>query len=225
MSESMTSQEYLDHMNGGRQKDPKQVLKGKRAQSQGKHFEHDINLANGEYQRLGMARIEQLPVETQPMPTKWLTREHQPKSGICRILAQRAPFDYYGTLGLVGARPPENRGRAIAMECKSSGVKTSMPIGEKSGLLKPHQLHACAESFRLFGTITVIVWLNGDQRGVLTPDRIVNADQRYRIQGARSKSIPWSQFMPYKRERIQEHGPIIDNWIVPVLSFINFQAR
>lgn len=223
MSESMTAQEFLEYSRGGREKDPVQQLRGKAIQSAGKLFEAELSDANAEYLREGMARIEQLPVATQPMPRTWMAREHQPKSGIARILSERAPFDYYGTLGLVGARPWNIRGRAIAMEAKATkDWKRSIGIGDKSGTLKAHQLHACATAWRDFGTITVIVWRNGDHRGALMPDQIIEADQKYRI--GSKKSIRWDKFMPYPLESING-GRIIEHWLKPVISFININLE
>lgn len=225
MSESMSAQEFLQYQAGGGRttpKNPDRQLRGKATQGRGKSFEAEINAANAAYERLGMARIEQLPVATQPMPKTWLAREHQPKSGIARILAERAPFDYYGTLGEIGARPLANRGRAIAMECKATEKHaTRLAIG-KNATLKEHQLRACAESWQRFGTVTCIVWRNGDQRGVLTPDRIVDAWQKYRI-GSR-KSIPWDRFLPYPIKRLEDAAPH-EHWLEPVIAFINHNLR
>lgn len=206
-----------------RAKQPHRQLAGKMAQSRGKSFEAEINMANAEYARLGMARIEQLPVATQPMPRTWIDREHQKKSGICRILAERAPFDYYGTIGEIGARPTLNRGRAIAMECKHTAEhKTRLPVGDKR-TLKAHQLHACADAWHRFGTIVAIVWRNGEQRGVLGPNKILDYSQRLRL--GEIKSIPWSDFIPYPIKRIEKHGITIEHWMSPIIAWININLR
>lgn len=206
----------------GKEKDPKRQIRGRNTQRDGKSFEADIVAANTEYEREGMARIEQLPVATQPMPKTWMSREHAKKAGIARILSERAPFDFYGTIGLMGARPFSTRGRAIAMECKATlEHKTRLPMGKKS-TLKAHQVHACADAWRNYGTISVIVWRNGRERGALMPDRILDASQMLRI-GSR-KSIPWDWFMPYPLRSING-GRIIEHWLEPVISFINMNLE
>ncbi len=223
MTEQMTSAEYLDHMNQPAHKDPEKVLVGKRVQNAGKVFEKHIEQANARYRELGIASIEKLPVATQPMPRNWIAKAHQQKSGICRILSERAPFDFYGTLGPCGARPLDNRGRAIAMECKGTQAKTRLPVGPKM-TLKAHQLLACADSWEKFGTVAVIVWKNGEERGVLLPDAVLDCARKYRI--GTVKSIKWDLFTPYSVRSIggsEFEGEMIEDWMAPVLSFINEQ--
>ena len=225
MTETMTSAEYLDRMQSGPSKDPKWVLRGKRVQNAGKVFEKCIDAANARYRELGMAAIEKLPVATQPMPRAWISGEHQKKSGICRILSERAPFDYYGTMGFVDASPFDVRGRAVAMECKATKTLTRLPVGKKT-TLKEHQLLACADSWEKFGTISVIVWKNGDERGVLLPDRILEASRKYRIGSL--KSLPWDWFTPYPVRSIgggEYEGAMIEDWLAPVISFINIHIE
>jgi len=225
MTESMTSEEFLAQQGQPREKNPNQVLRGKRVQRDGKNFEAFIDQANAHYELCGLAKVEKLPVATQPMPKKWLHRDHWMKSGIARILSERAPFDYYGTLGMCGPAGDESRwyGRAVAMECKSTQANTRLAVGPKA-TLKEHQLAACATSWSRFGTVAVIVWNNGEERGVLLPNQIVHAWQQYRLGSRGSKGIPWSKFTPYPLRRIDE-GPTIEDWLTPVLSFMKLHME
>lgn len=213
MTETMTSAELLDHIGGsGKPKDPKRVITGTRTQNAGKVFEQDMERANAVYNDLGVARIEKLPVATAPMPRSWMAGAHQKKSGIARILSERAPFDYYGTLG------GEHWGRAIAMECKATKEQNRLPLGEKK-TIKSHQITACADSYNRFGTISVLVWKNGEKRGVLLPPQIVEVEREMRI--GTMKSIPWSMFVEYPVQVIDEiGGGDIEHWLGPVFDWI-----
>ncbi len=226
MTESMTSAEFLAQQGQERQKNPDRVLRGKRTQRDGKNFEAFIDQANDQYMIGGLANIVKLPVGTQPMPKTWLKRDHAKMSGIARILSERAPFDYYGTLGMCGPAGDESRwfGRAVGMECKSTIESKRIAVGPKS-TIKEHQLKACAEAWSKFGTIAVIVWNNGDDRGVLLPDKIVRAWQRYRLGARGSKGIPWEEFTPYTIRRIDGDGPNIEDWLKPVLSFMKLHLE
>lgn len=223
MTESMTSAEFLEQQGMSKPKNAERVLQGKRVQRDGKNFEAFIDQANETYEMFGIARIEKLPVATQPMPKTWLSRDHRVKSGISRILSERAPFDYYGTLGRCGPVGDELkwRGRAVAMECKSTKEAKRIAVGPKA-TLKEHQLAACATAWEKFGTVAVIVWNNGDHRGVLLPDKILDRYRKYRIGTKGSKGIPWDLFTPYPVRQINGEGPAIEDWMTPVLSFMKF---
>lgn len=209
MTESMTSAEFLEHM--GPEKDAARVIAGRNARADGEDFEKQLDQAHMAYLNLGVASIDRLPVPTSPMPGSWLV--DRKKCGLARLLAKKQGFDFYGSLG------PEPfggkfHGRAVAMEGKATkDFKTSLGVGD-GGPVRPHQVEALANKYRLFGTMVGIVWRNGDLRGVMLGPQIVTAWQAYRLK--QRKSLPWSGFAEYPVHAIDAGGPIED-WLAPVL--------
>lgn len=199
------------------------------------HFEQRLCLAHEVYERCRIASIQQVPVETGAMPRSWLARTGSLtpiRARIARVFKRKAPYDFRGTLG-PGAGPPDDPGRftriSVVMEAKSNEKpKTSLAIvrdgltgtGKKrtgSGL-QEHQLKACAHESRHFGAIAAIVWLNGEQRGVLPPERVQAAWRRFWTR--ERLSIPWSQFIEYEVPT-DGHTAGHEDWLWPLLEHLN----
>lgn len=150
------------------------VLGGSSAQAGGKHFEAELGSMHAAYEGAGVAKIWQLPVETQPMPRSWLRQAQQ--GGIARILSARQLCDYTGYL--MGS------GRAVIMEAKATKAEErSMAIvkaGTNGAGLKEHQLKALSQAAQ-YGALSCLVWRNGPNDLLIRGDLLVSLWQEFRI--------------------------------------------
>lgn len=220
MTEIMTAKQFREQGGGARRKSTRAVLAGGKAQSHGKLFERLLEQTHAHYAATGILNMTKLPVETSPLPPGFL-KDPSRHAGRARQLSGQAPFDYFGSFGEIpdGQGPWWLRGRLVVLEAKStSTVKTSLPIAEKAGL-REHQLEACNTVGGQFYAVPIVVWLNGDKRGVLLPDAVKMAWRRY-LKRERV-SVPWSAFTPYERS-ISPRGPI-ENWLPAVLEYFRTQ--
>lgn len=211
---------------------------GRRAYRGGAIFERDLDRAHQVYARLGVARIDRLPVPTSPLSDNALSplglARHR---GRARTLSRRQGYDYVGYFGRragPGDEPGRFAGLAIAMEAKSTTrALSSLPItgGVSSGGLErtgtgvmAHQLEAMAAAMA-FGAVPALVWRGGDPddrgcfRGVLLGDAITAALAAY---SRRERlSIPRERFTPYRaapcagfREGIEDWLQVVREWMV-----------
>jgi hypothetical protein len=191
------------------------VRGGHRARASGKDFEAELELTHEAYASAGWGWIQKLPVGTNPMPHAWLAGAHKAKSGICRILSERAAFDYMGCLGPASGHLA---GRMAGMEAKATGTReASIAIiapGAKGSGLKAHQLQACAECYQL-GAITAMVWRNGPTELLYFPGSYLAAVwQEYRL--ATVKRIPASR--GHRFDPVRLAGIEILDWLRPLLG-------
>lgn len=202
------------------------VIGGVRAQGSGKDFEKSLGAVHQVYEQMGMAQVEQLPVNTRPMPPAWLNAGMRQRSGVCRILAERARFDYYGALGpKLGS---DLVGRAVAMEAKNTTTReASLRIvpsdGDGSGSgLKEHQLAACAVAWSTFATLAVVVWRNGEERLLFAPDFLVAAFQEFRLK-QRTRIYPKEATHWLTRELGGLHRA--EDWLTPAVAWFDASRR
>lgn len=215
----MSAAEFLAfQQGGGRQKDAARVLTGRNARAQGDNFEKMLDLAHAAYIHTGIASMDRLPVPTNPMPAKYLADKSM--TGRARMLAKKQGFDFYGSMGPapIGGLL---LGRAVAMEAKATqNFTTSLGIS-KDGPVRPHQVEALAVKYEQFGTMSALVWKNGDLRGVMLGPQLVHAWRDYRI--GNRLSLPWSAFTAYPVHAIDAGGPIED-WLRPVIELATQEA-
>lgn len=160
---------------------------GRAAQKLGDDFEAMLERTHELWRLAGKADIGRLPVDTGPAPYRIQDPTGKIRPGQIRVLKSRQGFDYQGVL---------EGGRAIAVEAKASASrKTSLGIGP-GGPIRAHQLERLADGWLRFGRLAAIVWLNGTERLVLTPDAVVRAQRLYAA-GER-KSVPVRDWTPYK---------------------------
>jgi len=233
----MSDDELLDI-----REDVSRSQRGASAAKTGAKYERALAEAHEVYAALGLAHLEQRPVDTSPMPKGWLNHTGQQKAGgAARILAKRAGYDFYGVLG-PHAGPAGDRSRffglALAMEAKStSSRKSRLPIAgdhlkKRGGGLQQHQLEALLAHTRDFGGVSAVVWNNGGRRLVLLPDRIEMAWHDFREAGKRS--IPESYFEEYPVKtdvRVRARGATlarrylhVEDWLEPILEYLEKQG-
>ena len=195
-------------------------------------FESALERAHAVYNRLGVADIARLPVETAPAPRRYRANKGDPP---LRILAQRQKADYYGTLGdnaIATGGPTTYRGRFLLIEAKADighngKPKTSLaitrPTKRSSGRiayspgLKLHQLEALVAAAD-FGAVVAVVWCSGpplrEQRLVFTEPALRDALDQYN-NGAR-KSLPASAGHEYAFELVGTD--LIANYLETVIE-------
>jgi hypothetical protein len=199
-------------------------IKGAEAEHAGRTFEKSLSIGHGVYAEHGLARIVKLPVPTAPG-----------RGGRFRVLTRRQMYDYTGTFG-ANAGPMGDVGQffglTIGMEAKQNGdVKTSLAIkddGMRGGGVAYHQMKALAEGWRDFGVISVIVWMNGDSRLVLMPDRVLHYWNLF--QGRVRRSIPAKEFTPFTLERytpktMKSKFEMVEDWLHPVRIWLAHNGR
>lgn len=202
---------------------------GRAAQAGGRAFEQDLEYTHDYYRKVGKADIIKLPVPTSPMPRNWL-RNPKERGPIARILSARQRADYMGTVNYLRMNTiSAGKGpiakivpTPIAMEAKANRTKriASLRIlkdDEKGHGLKIHQLESLVEGWRTFGTLGVVVWLNGPElRGVLMPDVLERVHYLFTL--GREHLIPWSHATPYSTIR-PERSDFIEDWLTPVVEW------
>ena len=210
----MSGEEFAREFLGGRREpDAKRIVAGLKARFSGEDFEAALETTHQVYAHEGVALLEKLPVATAPMPKAWLSPAGRSRAGICRILCQRARFDYYGTLG------PEagggRNGRAVAIEAKHSQHEApSLPIveGTMHRGLAVHQLKACAEAAARFGTLACVVWKAADHRVLFPPSVLIEAVRE------NWRALPAVDGLPYRvrvwnGRRLEDWWPALEQWL------------
>jgi len=154
---------------------------GRAAQKGGEQFEAQLEVLHTFYRAKRRADVFKLPVPTRA------TRDGG--AAVRLIYTQRQRADYVGYMG---------GGRVWQMEAKSCAARLkSLPLIAEAGKrssgfgLKWHQLMMLADGWDVYGVPGVVVWRNGTEVGLLSPDDV---SLYARDRGA--KNIPWLLFRP-----------------------------
>lgn len=193
-----------------------QASRGRHATSAGKIFEQHLSFAHQSYSEQRIAQIYKAEVPTQPAPRHLLAK--QESYGMVRIFSARAKPDYYG------AAPVTIDGKrlaiAVQMEAKSNGeYQKSLRIrakGQKEHGVKEAQLETLVADFRRFGTLGVLVWLNGEKRLIFMPDVLAAAMEGFK--NGTCDRLSAEDATIYPRVQVPRFG-YIEHWIGPALTW------
>lgn len=202
---------------------------GRAAQRTGRSFEQDLDFTHRYWRSIRRADIIKLPVETQPAPRNML--RDPTRSGMCRILAARQRADYMGVAlvsipGAAASWLPV----PVMMEAKANGeraasLKILRAVGrdgkpESGHGIKEHQLAALVGAFRAMGTITALVWRNGDERLIFDADHLSwvwGEFEKNRADPEKSTRLHATDAKPYRLGHDQA-GNEIEDWLTVALA-------
>lgn len=193
-----------------------QASRGRRATSAGKLFEKQLAWAHQCYSEQRIAQIYKAEVPTQPAPRHLLAR--QDSFGMVRIFSSRAKPDYYGAAPVT--IDDKRFAVPIQMEAKSNGeFQKSLRIrakGQKEHGVKEAQLETLVADWRRFGTLGVLVWLNGEKRLIFMPDVLAAAMEGFK--NGTCDRLSAEDATIYPRKQFAAYG-YIEHWIGPALAW------
>lgn len=154
---------------------PHRVAAGRRAAKSGRSLERDLGDVHKAYRAAGVAALDNLNMATAPYVLPQAVHALAKRAGtrtpgMLRRIVGRAPYDFGGTLGpALGSRWC---GRSVIVEAKNTtNPAASMAISEAG--VSMVQLVELVERWERWGAVSVLVWRNGDQVGVLGPAELV----------------------------------------------------
>lgn len=167
---------------------------GAKAAASGRGFERDLAAQHTLYRLSDVAFLEPLNMPTAPWVPAQKNRQSAAAAGAwgkgppLRRITGAAPYDFSGTLGEASGL----RGRSLVVEAKRMTKRAaSLPVSDHAGL-GADQLAVLVELWKRWGAVSVLVWNNADQVGVLGPDQLSSLQGR--IDGGGVRRIERERF-------------------------------